>query len=225
MAQRKVLFLVVLCALVIIPIAVFVLSRITNPQKENPRTPLELVVQAIKKTEESPLKKITEKQLLGKNEEYGVVIKNLKTGENFSLNENREFQSASLYKLWIMGVSFQKISDGQLSETEILKGNLEDFNRILSEVTPAPSATPSVETSDEDKQEETKEISYSAQEAIEKMITVSDNYAALLVASRAGSFAVTNFLKEYQFDNSNFRQPPKTTAKDIALFLEKLYKG
>ena len=57
------------------------------------------------------------------------------------------------------------------------------------------------------------------------MIIASDNYAALLVASRSGSFAVTNFLKEYQFDNSNFRQPPKTTAKDIGSFFEKLYKG
>ena len=70
MVQRKILFLVVLCALVIIPIAVFVLSRITSLQKENLRTPLELVVQTIKKTEENPLQKITEKQLLGKNEDY-----------------------------------------------------------------------------------------------------------------------------------------------------------
>lgn len=225
MVHRKTLFLFVISSLILIPIVVFTLAKITNPRDENPREAFKEVLAAIETEKENPIESIVEEELLNDGGDYGVVIKNLKTGENFSLNENREFQSASLYKLWIMGVAFQKISDGQLSETEILKGNLEDFDRILSEATPTPSATPSGETSDEDKQEETKEISYSAQEAIEKMITVSDNYAALLVASRAGSFAVTNFLKKYELKDSNFRQPPKTTAKDIALFFEKLYKG
>ena len=225
MVQRKILFLVVLCALVIIPIAVFVLSRITSLQKENLRTPLELVVQTIKKTEENPLQKITEKQLLGKNEDYGVVIKNFKTGENFSYNESKVFESASLYKLWIMGVAFQKIRSGQISEGEVLTGSVKVFDEILSDATPTPSVTASPEPTIEPSPTEEKKISYLVGEAIEKMITASDNYAALLVASRSGSFAVTNFLKEYRFDNSNFRQPPKTTAKDIGSFFEKLYNG
>jgi beta-lactamase class A len=62
-------------------------------------------------------------------------------------------------------------------------------------------------------------------DAIEKMIVVSDNYAALLVANKSGTFSVTSFLKSYGFNGSNFKQPPQTTASDIANYFEKLYKG
>lgn len=225
MVQRKGLFLAVFCALVIIPIAVFVLSKITNPQKENPRTSLESVVQAIEKIEESPLKKITEEQLLSKNEEYGVVIKNLKTGENFSLNENKEFQSASLYKLWIMGVAFQKINDGVLNENETLSAPIIKLDEILTETTPTPNISQEPTPTPSPTPEESRFVTMTAKDAIEKMITISDNYAALLIASRSGSLSVTNFLKEYEFNNSNFRQPPKTTAGDLGKYFEKLYGG
>ena len=62
-------------------------------------------------------------------------------------------------------------------------------------------------------------------DAIEKMITISDNYSALLISSRSGTPSVANFLKGYGFSGSNYKQPPQTTAKDIAAFYEKLYKG
>lgn len=222
MIHKKALFLIVILSLILIPIIIFALAKLTTPKIENKKASFESVLAAIEdKKNDNPIELIARKSLLDGSGEYGVVVKNLKTGQNYSYNPEKEFQSASLYKLWVMGVAFQKIKNGQISESEILTGNIDAFDQILNETTPTPTATPSGEPTPT----EEKKVSYSVSDAIEKMITVSDNYAALFVASRSGSFAVTNFLKEYEFENSNFRQPPKTTASDIALFFEKIYKG
>ncbi len=225
MPHKKTLIYSVIFALIVIPTIVFGLSKIFPSEKGAVLSAIDPIVAAIGKKEVNPLEKIVKEKLLENDKDYGVVIKNLKTGENYSINGEKEFQSASLYKLWVMGVAFQKIRSGQISEREVLTGSVKVFDEILSDATPTPSVTASSEPTIEPSPTEEKKISYLVGEAIEKMITASDNYAALLVASRSGSFAVTNFLKEYQFDNSNFRQPPKTTAKDIGSFFEKLYNG
>src|SRR6185437_5115999 len=38
--------------------------------------------------------------LVGTHGSYGVVVENLKTGEGFSDNGNKTYESGSLYKLW-----------------------------------------------------------------------------------------------------------------------------
>ena len=124
-----------------------------------------------------------------------------------------------------MAAAFQKINSGFLKEDEILTAPIARLDEILTETTPTPSIPQESTPTPSPIPSEPEMITMATKDALEKMITVSDNYAALLVASRAGSFAVTNFLKEYEFDNSNFRQPPRTTAKDIGSFFEKLYKG
>ncbi len=219
---KKVLSVFTIFALIIIPIIVFILSRLSPSEKAIIVTPIEDVAQAVEKIGENPLGKIARESLFAEAEEYGVFIKNLETKETYLYNENKKFDSASLYKLWVMGVAYQKIKDGQLSEDEILRGDLGILSEILLIATPSASPSPNEPNSSEQK---TLEISYVAKDAIEKMITASDNFAALLIASRSGSFAVTNFLKNYDFYDSSFRSPPSTTAKDIGLFFEKIYKG
>lgn len=170
----------------------------------------------------SMLPKIVNDNFSEYGDDYAVVVKNLKTGEEFKFNENKKFNSASLYKLWVMAVTFQKIKDETLKEDQVLSGDLGKFDNALSTASPTPTPEGSTEPQIT---EEPKIISMTVKDAIEKMIVVSDNYAALLLASKNGTFSVTNFLKSYGFMNSNFKQPPQTTADDIALYFEKLYKG
>lgn len=221
---NKKLFIFIIFLLIAIPVTVFILSKLTNTNKITTSDALKPLIRVIENPFERDLEKIVKETLIEKNGRYGVFIKDLKNGKTYSYMGNDQFESASLYKLWVMGAAFQKIKEGSISETEVLKGNLNDFDKILSTVTPTPTITPSEDSKDEEPPEN-KEISYSTQEAIERMIAISDNYAALLVASRAGSFAVTIFLKNYELKNSNFRQPPKTTAGDIGKYFEKLYRG
>ena len=219
-------FLYLLLILLLIPVTIYRLSVSQN--KEDSK---KLVLSAVKvppkqtptQTPQHQLEQLVKKYLTNQEGKYGVAIKNLKTGESYYYNEDKKFNSASLYKLWVMAVAFQKIKDGSLDEDEVLSAPIAKLNDTLSTTTPTPTPegfsppTPSVS--------EPVRISMKTSEAIEKMITISDNYAALLVASRSGSVSVANFLKEYGLENSNFKQPPQTTGGDTAMFFEKLYKG
>ena len=57
------------------------------------------------------------------------------------------------------------------------------------------------------------------------MIVISHNYAALLLTERVKNSQLEEYLQNNGFKNSQIGDPPKTTPADIALFLEKLYKG
>lgn len=218
-------FLYLLLILFLIPVTIYRLSVSQN--KEDSK---KLVLSAVKvppkqiptQAPQRQLEQLVKKYLTNQEGKYGVVIKNLKTGESYYYNEDKKFNSASLYKLWVMVVAFQKIKDGAWSETEVLSSSVANLDETLSTTTPTPvpsgfTPTPSAK--------EPQIISMKVQEAIEKMITVSDNYSALLLASKSGSLSIAKFLKDYGLQNSNFKQPPQTSAGDIALFFEKLYKG
>jgi beta-lactamase class A len=206
--------------LLLIPVTVYKLSSSQN--NNSPEKVLSAIAEKTDLVKESELEKIAEEQLLNKKGDYSIVIKNLQTDEFYSHNSDKQYNSASLYKLWIMAVVFQKIKDGSLKEDETLSAEISKLNDTLSTTSPTPTPenfTPTPTLG------EPERVSMRAGFAIENMITISDNFSAILLASRSGNFSVTNFLKNYEFNNSNFRQPPQTTAGDIALFYEKLYKG
>lgn len=177
---------------------------------------------APEKTKESKLSEITNQYIASEEGEYSVIIKNLKTGEEYKYNPNKKYDSASLYKLWVMAAVYQEIKDGKLNEDDVLSAEKSSLNDTLSTVTLTP--TPVGFTPDPTSGEPEK-ISMTVGEALEKMITVSDNYAAVLLSSKVGSKKIVNFIKDSKFTNSNYKQPPQTSAQDISLFFESLYKG
>lgn len=216
----KLIIILFLFLIIFIPFFIFFLSKNQKIKAES----LTPVIESIKRElpKRNPLEKIALENLLNNEGEYAVVIKNLKTGESYLFNGTKKFDSASLYKLWVMVVAFQKIDEGTLKKTDLLSAPIEKLDETLSTTTPTPtpenqSPTP-VPT-------EVKMITMNVEEAIEKMITISDNYAALLVASRSGTRNIFSFLKDNGFSNSTYNLPPVTTAKDIAVFYEKLYRG
>ncbi len=173
-------------------------------------------------TKESKLKNITDQYISSNEGNYSVVVKNLKTGEEYRYNPNKKYDSASLYKLWVMAVAYQDIKDGKLKEDDVLSAPLINLNDTLSTATPTPTPpdfTPAPVTGEPEK------ISMTVGEALEKMITISDNYAAVLLSSKVGSKKIANFIKDFGFTNSNYKQPPQTSAGDISLFFETLYRG
>lgn len=160
-------------------------------------------------TGKSPLAKTIETDLAGATPgTYAIVIKNFKNGQEYHINENKQFSSASLYKLWVMALAFEKIKAGTLKEDEVLTMTTDDLDRI-QEILPRGAGN----------------ISMSVQEALERMITVSDNDAAILLYSHMGHEEVTSYLANNGFNDSAFTSPPQTSAKDISDFYEKLYKG
>lgn len=158
------------------------------------------------------LKNVVETSQKGTRGIYAIVIKNLRTGESFSQNEKKVFEPASLYKLWVMGTTFELIKEGKLSEDKILSKEIPELNKIFN----IP----------QDEAEETEgTITINVSDALYQMITISHNYAALLLVSEVRNSRVTSFIKKQDLKNSSLGEPPKTTASDIALFFEKVYQG
>ncbi len=158
------------------------------------------------------LKKVVESALADTKGTYGIAIKNLKTGEAYYGNELRIFQPGSLYKLWVMAEVFAQVQNGEIKEDEILSDSVTNLNGKF-DIDPAVA-----ELAD-------GTITLSVKDALEQMITISHNYAAYLLSDRIKLPNVVKFLEQHKFTESTLGEPPKTTAYDIALFFEKLYKG
>lgn len=221
-------FSLVILAFIFIPVIVYGVSLV---QQKNERiaSSRQIFAAAITPTptqapqidQESKLADIVNYNFADEDKDYAIVIKNLKTGEEYRFNENKKFNSASLYKLWVLAVVSKKIKEGLIDEDQSIVGNLNKMNDILST---DPSPTPGQEIK-EDLNEEPKGISMTVRNAMDKMIIYSDNYAALLLTQKVGPPAIASFLKEYGLKGSAFGSPPKTTAHDVALYYEKLYNG
>jgi beta-lactamase class A len=160
----------------------------------------------------SRLESVVTNSLKGTTGTYAVVIKNLKTGESYSLNADKKFTSASLYKLWVMATIFQQVETGKLSMDTMVKKDIATLNEDFDIASDAAELTDGA-------------FNMSVKNALNQMITISHNYAALSLVQEVGLSNIANFLKQQGFVNSNVKSPPSTTAPDIALFFEKLYEG
>jgi beta-lactamase class A len=144
---------------------------------------------------------------------YALLIKNLKTGERYYYNEHKIFETASLYKLWVMAVAYQQIEKNEIRENEILSENISELKKkyIIS--------TDSANLEDEI-------VTWPIQNALENMITVSDNNSALLLTDKVGLKNVSNFLIQNDLRESKVgfeNIGPTSSAYDIGKFFENLY--
>lgn len=154
------------------------------------------VVFVAKSSENIPTLKTTiEKALAGTQGAYAVFVKNLKTQEKYIFNKDRVFEPGSLYKLWVMQLIFEKIQKGELAENQILTQDVDFLNKYFEIASDEAELTSGV-------------INLTIKSAIEQMIAISHNYAALLLLT--------------QVDRSKI--PIKITVSDISLFFERLYK-
>jgi beta-lactamase class A len=155
---------------------------------------------------------VVEKALAGSTGTYGIAIKNLRTGESYYRYEHKSFESASLYKLWVMAATYKQVKDGKLKESDVLTDDIVDLNSKFN------IASESAERTD-------GSISLSVSSALQQMITISHNYSALLLTSQIKLSALSAFLNDSGLTESRIGEPPQTTASDTLKFFEKLYKG
>lgn len=161
----------------------------------------------------SSLGAVVEKALEGTRGTYSFYIKNLETGEKYLKDSERIYLSASLYKLWVMSVVFEKLHNGSLKEEQVLSekvSNLNDFFDLdegFLELSPDDS------------------IEISVKNAVYQMITISHNYSALVLLKTVGARNVSSFLSKVGLVDTTITSEPKTTAADVGLFFEKLYKN
>lgn len=161
------------------------------------------------------LANIVQKELGEETGSYGIIIKNLKTNEYYSQNAQKKFLSGSLYKLWVMGTVCQQIKDTTLHKDNILSQEVSVLNTEFY-----------LDAETAEKTEGT--ITFSVKDALKQMITLSDNYSALLLTEKVKLSGVASFLLANNLTQSKVGvegNAPAVTPYDISLFLEKLYQG
>lgn len=161
------------------------------------------------------LEQVVTHSLEGATGDYAVAITDLKDKDEYYVNEHKQYTSGSLYKLWVMAAAYQQIQKGSLKKNEVLQDEIADINKTFN------IASESAELKE-------GEISFTVQEALRQMITISHNYAALMLTQRIGTDAVEKFIKDNGFIESSFgdsTELPSTTVHDMNLFFNKLYNG
>lgn len=167
------------------------------------------------RTSQNHLTPLIEKSLEGTKGSYAVAVKNLKTGETAEINAHKKFDTGSLYKLWIMAVVYQQIERGELQPDDVLEEDVTVLNDKFDIASEAAELTEGT-------------VTFTVSQALEQMITISHNYAALLLTEKVKLSTVKMFLTSNGFTESTVGvngDLPTSTASDIALFYEKLYNG
>ncbi len=216
----------ILSLFILIPILLFFVKFVFFNSPTSPRiiSAVEMINTSVTPTR-PPEEKLTtsslslgaavQSALVGTHGDYAVIVRNFKTGETYAQNEHEEFKSGSLYKLWIMGKVYEEIRNGDLKEDQVLSESVETLNKRFS-----------IDPEYAERTEGT--VTYSIKDALTQMITISDNYAALLLTLKIRLSSVTGYLADKGLSESKVGtngKAPVTTASDVFSIFERIYKG
>lgn len=213
---KKMLLLIVLTLVLIL--ASFVRLQFINNDSLEAKvlgpiaSPIQKGVEALKAKPSKKLENIILPLIENEKGDYSVVIKNLKTDEYYFYNQDDKLQTASLYKLWVMGATYEEIEKGALSPEKQIGFDAQTINERLDIASESAEFTEGF-------------IGNTVEGALERMITISDNYSAHILYLTIGWNKVGNFIKKYQLSKSSTEQPITTTANDLLKYFELLYKG
>ena len=143
---------------------------------------------------------------------YCVYIKDLKRGATYKVNANQPLATASIYKLAVMYKTYDAINRGELKKEDVLTEDESTLDQILK-----PEADTNTSGT----------ISYMVADALRAMITVSDNYSALLLADKLGWKNIDDFLKQQKIEGFDLvgGQQPTATAEAVAILLERIFRN
>ncbi len=140
---------------------------------------------------------------------FGIAVKDLGSGHGVYLNEGFAFQAASLYKLPVMYEVFKQREWGLVTFREELTIAPEDAAMDLGTLFWPVGTRITVGT------------------ALERMVTISDNSTAWMLARRVGSSAKINeSMANLDLVHTRIQGDDlSTSAGDMLLFLERLARG
>lgn len=164
--------------------------------------------------ESEGLKKIISAKLSGQKGDYAILVKDLGSnkGEYYAYQEDKVMPSGSLYKLFLLAAAYEEIEKGNLKEDDVISTTKAHLDEVLGAEEFGYEDAPS-------------NISYTVTELLTRISTISDNYASIMLAEKIGWAKVQAQADKIGAVDTRIKDPISTTASDIALFYEKLYKG
>src|SRR3990167_5963281 len=174
--------------------------------------------------QEDPVDQLLENSAKNFDGNYAIYIKNLKTGNLSEVNPDEKFTSASLYKLAVMYKAYDSLAKNEIKMDEVLSGQSADLDKTLAGV--QNDTEPKGQTQD-NFETTSQTIAYSINEALRLMITISDNYAALLLAQKLGWQNIDQLMEKEGFLGIDLIGPddPTVTARALGNLLEKIYRN
>lgn len=162
--------------------------------------------------QDSNLASIVKKDLEGKPGEYAVYIEAMNDPlQKYTLDSQKKFQSASLYKLFLLAAAFQAIEKGELSEDTEITASTSQLQEVLG-------------FKDFGYEDSSSQITYTVPELLERIATISDNYASIMLAEKLTWDKVQSQADLLGASDTTIKAPITTSAADIGLFFNKLYK-
>jgi beta-lactamase class A len=151
--------------------------------------------------------------------EAGIIIEDLNTGWEFSLNKDKLFPSASIVKIPIMAACFQAVCEGRLNLNDEMV--LSPYHKTSGSGMLKSAATGT---------------SFAVEKLIDIMITHSDNTAANMLIEKLGFDYLNAYFKRsglrhtnlsrkmMDFQDRKYGVENYTSASDISNLLEKFYR-
>lgn len=154
--------------------------------------------------------------LEGKEGDYAIYVKDLKTGgtRNVYINSDQVFEAASLYKLFLMAAAFEAVNKGEMTMDTEISAKLSHLEEVLG----------SVDYGYQDLSRD-EVATYTVRECMDRIARISDNYAAIMLAEKVGWDKIQDKAREVGAVNTIIKTPISTSAEDVGLLLEKVYHG
>lgn len=214
MIKRRLVFVLFLCAC--LGLGVFCLDKAYSGLQEVKKRQ---TAKEKRKSAWSSLEKAMQSKLDGFSGNAGIVVEDLKMGWRISLNEDKLFPSASMVKIPIMAACLRAAHDKKISLNSRLVLKASHKTEGSGALKNNPVGT-----------------KFTVDKLIELMITRSDNTAANMLIELLGFDYLNDFFKSEGLIHTNlsrkmmdFRHRQQgvenyTTAGDISLILEKIYR-
>lgn len=187
----------------------------------------------------SGLSQVIQDQLKDSEGEYAVYIEHLQTEEKYGFNEHTIFPAASLYKVFLIAAVLKEIelsaishqsSDNnviptkagiQLTENSSSTARLSLDTKISASKDHLTGVLGEVDYGYEDAPET---ITYTVEEALQRVGRISDNFAAIMLAEKIGWDKVQDMVDSLGSTSTRIQSPISTTAADIGNLFKKLYR-
>ncbi len=147
---------------------------------------------------------------------WAVYVKDINRQKTYEYKSTDIFSSASLYKLAVMYKTYDELENGELQKNSSVSGNKASLDTSLQ----------GLQNKEADNQD-TETISFNVQEALRLMITVSDNYSALLLSDHLGWTNIDQLMENEGFGDINLvgQDSPTVSAKSVGDLLERIYSN
>jgi beta-lactamase class A len=154
------------------------------------------------------LERLLREQLGDEVDSYGVVVKNIADGSGATVNPDKLFNAASLFKVAVMYEAFHQRAAGIISfDTELVVTPYYDSFGLGPRLTAVCQ-------------------SLTVREALEAMMAMSDNAAAVMLQDLVGSRHVNAGMAALGLTDTRLLEDGlPTTAQDMALLLEMIARG